>query len=119
MMSISFSDFLSHQLPIFVRSSSSWSLDAKYLSSDDAFVVTKIMNDFGKTVVCATEKLEPNIISKTVMTLCKAINKFYTNEKVLTENQDETYSKCKLISMAREVIKFGLHLLCIETVETM
>ena len=93
--------------------------EPKYLANDDAYMVLKVLCDFGSTIKTATEKLEPNIISKTVMNLCKLINKFYTNQKVLTQNADETFTKCKLIRMAKEAIKFGLNLLCINTVEVM
>ena len=94
-------------------------LNAMFLTDNDAFAVIKSLCNFGQTVKVATEKLEPNIISKEVMNLCKLVNKFYTNQKVLTEDAAETNAKCKLIAMAKETIKFGLSLLCIGTVEAM
>ena len=93
--------------------------DADFLLSDDAYAVTKLLAGFGGEIKKATQKLEPNIVSKAVMELCKAVNKFYTTQRVLTEDKNETFSKCKLIKMARDTIKFGLNLICIDTVEVM
>lgn len=93
--------------------------DAKYLCSDDAFEVVKLLGEFKSVIIQAIQKVEPNIINKFTMSLCKAVNKFYTTERVLTENVNETFTKCELIKLAKETIKFGLKLICIDTVEVM
>ena len=93
--------------------------DSKYLINDDAYEVLKLVAEFKNTIKLAIEKIEPNIINKQTMDLCKAVNKFYTNERVLTDNKEETFAKCELIKIARETIKFGLNLICIGTVEVM
>ena len=53
------------------------------------------------------------------MEMCKAVNKFYTTERILVDNTVEKSTKCKLIEIARQFIKFGLNLICIYTVESM
>ena len=93
--------------------------NAQYLLSDDAYELTKLLAGFANNVKVATQKLEPSLVSKAVMEICKAVNKFYTTQRVLTENADETFTKCELIKVARQTIKFALNLLCIDTVEVM
>ena len=93
--------------------------DAKYLTGDDAYEVVKIVAGFKDALNQAIERIEPNVINKYTMELCKAVNKFYTTERVLTDNATETFSKCQLIKIARDTIKFALNLLCIDTVEIM
>ena len=53
------------------------------------------------------------------MELCKLINVFYHKEKVITDNETESQTKLQLINIAKETIKFGLNLICIDTVEQM
>lgn len=93
--------------------------DVTYLTSEDSYNLVKLLFGFAKTIKLATEKLEPNIVSKYTMEMCKAVNKFYTTERILVDNMAEKSTKCKLIEIARQFIKFGLNLICIGTVESM
>lgn len=101
------------------KSEAKGTFNENYLKSDDAFEVVKLLCDFKNIIIQAIQKIEPNVVNKFAMTLCKAINKFYTTERVLTENADETFTKCELIKIAKDVIKFALNLICIDTVEVM
>ena len=94
-------------------------VDYKYLTSPEAFATIKMIGDFAETIKLATEKLEPNIVNKATMSLCTAVNKFYTTQRVITTNSTETNTKALLINIAKEAIKFGLNLICIDTVEEM
>ncbi|MGN1221751.1 MAG: arginine--tRNA ligase [Christensenellales bacterium] len=93
--------------------------DTSYLTSEDSYNLVKLLYGFAKTIKLATEKLEPNIVSKYTMEMCKAVNKFYTTERILVDNIVEKSTKCKLIEIARQFIKSGLNLICIGTVESM
>ena len=93
--------------------------DTNYLTSEDSYNLVKLLYGFAKTIKLATEKLEPNIVSKYTMEMCKTVNKFYTTERILVDNMAEKSTKCKLIEIARQFIKFGLNLICIGTVESM
>lgn len=97
----------------------SGNFDVSYVVDDDSYALVKSLSEFKNVVKQATEKLEPNMVAKHVMEFCKLVNKFYTNQRIITANSDETFTKCKLIEMARAYIKFGLNLLCIGTVESM
>lgn len=93
--------------------------DVKYILDEDSYALVKSLVDFKNTIKSATDKLEPNMVAKHVMEICKLVNKFYTNQRIITANVDETTSKCNLIKSAKDYIKFGLTILCIGTVETM
>ena len=94
-------------------------IDYNYLTTNEAYDILKLINNFNETVNQALNNYEPSIISKKVMELCKLINIYYHKEKVITDNETETQSKLQLINIAKETIKFGLNLICIDTVEQM
>ena len=94
-------------------------IDFQYLATEDAFEVVKMIGNFANTIDIATQKQEPNIVNRAVMALCTAVNKFYTTQRVITQDKQETNAKAFLIFMAKETIKFGLNLICIDTVESM
>ena len=95
------------------------SVDYSYLTTNEAYDILKLINNFNETVSQALNSYEPSIISKKVLELCKLINIYYHKEKVITDNETETQSKLQLINIAKETIKFGLNLICIDTVEQM
>lgn len=95
------------------------SKDYNYLTTSESFEILKLINNFNETISQALNDYEPSIISKKVMELCKLINIFYHKEKVITENEIESQTKLQLINIAKETIKFGLNLICIDTVEQM
>lgn len=94
-------------------------LDFDFLATDDAYEVVKQIGNFASTIDVATQKQEPNIVNRAVMALCTAVNKFYTTQRVITPSKVETNTKAFLIDMASKTIKFGLNLICIDTVESM
>ena len=94
-------------------------VDYSYLTTNEAYDILKLINNFNETVSQALNSYEPSIISKKVLELCKLINIYYHKEKVITDNETETQSKLQLINIAKETIKFGLNLICIDTVEQM
>ena len=94
-------------------------LNYDYITSPEAFEILKLVNNFNETVSQALNNYEPSIISKKVMELCKLINIFYHKEKVITDNETESQTKLQLINLAKETIRYGLHLICIDTVEQM
>ena len=94
-------------------------IDYSYLTTPESYEILKLINNFNETVSQSLKEYEPSIISKKVMELCKLINIFYHKEKVITDNETESQTKLQLINIAKETIKFGLNLICIDTVEQM
>lgn len=94
--------------------------DFSCLNSDLAFEITKSLNNYFSVVEIAKEKCEPSIISKSMLDLCTLVNKYYHDTKILNlDNLSETKTKLLLIEKVRDIIKTGLNLLVINTVEKM
>lgn len=94
-------------------------IDYSFLNNNETFEIVKLINDFGTTIKSALENNEPSIISKKIMELCGLLNVFYHKQKVICDNEVETQTKLQIINMVKETIKFGLNLICIDTVEEM
>ena len=85
-----------------------------------AFDIAKMLNNFNDIVYSAKEKYEPSIISKYLLDLCSLVNKYYHDTKIINlDNLKTTKTNLLLIQKVREVIKKGLNLIVIDTVEKM
>lgn len=94
--------------------------DFEALNEDLAFEIVKTLNNFVNIVKLAKEKYEPSIISKYLLELCALVNKYYHETKILNnENLAQTKARLLLIEKTKEIIKQGLNLIVIDTVEKM
>ena len=85
----------------------------------DAFVLTKMLNNFVPDCRQALIKRDPSFVAKRVMELCKAFNKFYTTTKVLEGTEPEINAKIRLLIALRKILKQGFNLICIECLKEM
>ncbi len=94
-------------------------VDLSYLSSDSAFGLLKMIYRFPEVVLEAGEKYEPSIITRHIVDVAQAFNKFYHDEHILTEDEGEKQAKLLLTYAAKQTIKNGLGLLGIQAPEKM
>lgn len=94
-------------------------LDCSKLTSDSAYNLLRLLYAFPEIVVDAGDKYEPSIITRYIADIAKAFNKFYHDEHVLVDDEAERRAKLLLVKASAVVIKIGLNLLAIETVEKM
>ena len=94
--------------------------DYSKLSSSEEFELVKVLENFEKQIHLAIEKLEPSIITRYVIDVAKAFNKFYNNHSVLNLDDEELkMARLDLVKVTCQVIKNALALLGIEVVEKM
>lgn len=94
-------------------------VDYSFLNSDVAFNLVLMANNYPELLLKAMQQNEPSILSKYLLELCKQINKFYTSEKVVTENEQSTHTKLYLLENLKKLLTKLFHLVIIETVEEM
>lgn len=94
-------------------------IDFKYLNSDSAYELVKLIYAFPGVVVEAGEKFEPSIITRHVVNMAQGFNRFYHDEHILTDNDDEKTAKIALTIAAKNAIKRGLALLGMRAPERM
>ena len=86
-------------------------IDYKYLTSESAYDLAKLLYKFPAVVLDAGEKYEPSIVTRHIVDLAQGFNKFYHDEHILTDNEDQKVAKVALVLAAKEAIKNGLALL--------
>jgi arginyl-tRNA synthetase len=77
------------------------------------------MSLFPKTVMKAADSFRPNLITDYLFELAKKFNSFYNSCPILNQEEDVLYSRLLLADRAAKVLKEGLELLGIETVDRM
>ncbi|MHC1683772.1 MAG: arginine--tRNA ligase [Clostridiaceae bacterium] len=94
-------------------------VDYSKLSSKEEFELAKTLEGFQKSVLFAIEKLEPSIVTRYVIDVAKAFNKFYNANPIATAEEDVKNARLKLVEATGVVIKNALNLLGIQVVEEM
>ena len=94
-------------------------IDPGYLESDSAYALAKLLYRVPEVVVEAAEKYEPSILTRHLVDIAQSFNKFYHDEHILTDNEDEKRAKLALVKASRTVIANCLGLLGIKAPERM
>ena len=92
--------------------------DPSYLTGDAAYALAKEIYALPDVIIEAGEKYEPSILTRHIVDMAQAFNKFYHDEHILTEDKDERKAKLALV-VAKTAIKNGLKLLGMEAPERM
>lgn len=94
-------------------------LDFKNLNTPEEMALIKSIAGFEDSLIKAHDKYEPSIVSRQIMEIAKNFNKFYNAHQIMVEDEDVKNERLALTYAASIVIKEGLALLGIKTVEKM
>ena len=97
---------------------SSYELDYNEISDESSYELIKTLNKFPDTVLLASEKFEPCLISRLLIDISKAFNKYYSNNRVFNENNVKR-TRLALVEATKNVLQQGLTILGIEALEKM
>jgi len=92
---------------------------AEYITGEAAYRLAKEIYAFPQAIVDAAEKYEPSVLTRHIVDIAQCFNKFYHEEHILVDNEDEKLAKLALVLAAKTVIKNGLALLGIKAPEKM
>ena len=93
--------------------------DAKYLTGESAHEFSRLLYELPEVIVEAGEKYEPSIVTRHIVDIAQAFNKFYHDEHILVDNEDEKIAKVAMVLAAKSAIRNGLDLLCMKAPEKM
>lgn len=94
--------------------------DFSKLNSKEEFELIKLLEGLQETIFNVIDKLEPSILTRHMIEVAKAFNKFYNSHNILnTVDETQKNARLKLVEASTYVIKIGLSLLGIEVVEKM
>jgi len=93
--------------------------DVSFITGDSAYELAKLLYKFGSVVEDAAEKYEPSIVTRHIVDIAQAFNRFYHDEYILVDNEKEKSAKLTLAFAAKTVLKNGLWLLGMEAPDKM
>ena len=94
-------------------------LDYSLLADEDAMRVIRAMGDFPRAVSEAAQKYEPYLVSRAVVAVCQAYNKFYYEQRIIGEGENVQKARLALTAAAKSVISTGLFLVGLAAPERM
>lgn len=76
--------------------------------------------EFGEVVVKAADEYKPSLVARYILELAREFNKYYQTTKILVEDDETlTHARLTLVESVQQVLKTGLGLLGIQTIEKM
>ncbi|WP_066645612.1 arginine--tRNA ligase [Christensenella timonensis] len=89
-------------------------MDVSVLSNDEAFAVLKSLAGFPQTLLAASEKNEPFYVTRHLIELAQAFNKYYYEYRIIDDNKEQTNARIALARAVKDTLKRGLSLLGIK-----
>ncbi len=94
-------------------------IDFSLISDNASFNVAKVLNDFPERLVEAAEKNEPYIVTRHIIEICKAFNKFYNENNIMNSEENTKKARLALVIAVKNSIKTGLELIGLKAPEQM
>lgn len=94
-------------------------VDPSLLSDPYSCALLKAIAAFPRAIEAAAEKYEPYLVSRALMNVCAALNKFYYEVRIMAEEEALRHTRLALTDAARQTVKIGLGLLGIQAPERM
>lgn len=89
------------------------------LANEDSSEVLKLIESFNKNILAALRKNEPHIITRFVLDLAQAFNKFYHDNPILVDDVELKKARIALVEATRQTLQNGLDLLGMKAPERM
>lgn len=93
--------------------------NANYITSESAYDLVKLIAALPDVVIEAGEKYEPSVVTRHIVDISQAFNKFYHDEHILVDDEAEKTAKLALVVATKAAIKNGLALLGMKAPERM
>lgn len=93
--------------------------DWSCLDNESTANLIKAIKTLPDSIESAAEKYEPYLISRNVIEICSAFNKFYFENRIMDEDEGVRAARLAVTEAAKTAIKTGLYLVGIEAPERM
>lgn len=88
------------------------------LTHESEAALLKTLSRFPEVVSSAIEEYEPSVITRYVIDVCTAFNRFYRDCPIITaEEEEQRQFRVRLTKAAKDVLGTALHLICMKTPE--
>jgi arginyl-tRNA synthetase len=93
--------------------------DCSVLTDASSMALIRALASFPDAVKASAFKNEPFLVSRAVMDICSAFNKFYYDNRIIGEAENVKNARLALCQAAGTVIKTGLYLIGLKAPERM
>ncbi|MDE7406285.1 MAG: arginine--tRNA ligase [Clostridiales bacterium] len=93
-------------------------IDWAQLTDDEAYEVVKLLADFDEVVYTAAVKYEPSVVSRRLVKICQAFNRFYNADRIMCGGETEK-ARLELTLRVADVLARGLSLVLLDAPEKM
>lgn len=89
-------------------------VDFTLLKTEDEINIARLLYDFPNVIIDSCDKNEPYFITRHVVEISKAFNKFYNSTQIIIDDEELKKSRLMLVYVTKTVIKTALGLLGID-----
>lgn len=89
-------------------------IDYSAINNDEAVELIKLIDRFPQIVKDSAEKYEPSMVTRHIILIAQAYNKFYINHRILNQPEAVKNARMLLTKCTKDVIKTGLALIGIK-----
>lgn len=94
-------------------------INYELLNDVDSAEVLKVIASFNKCIVSGLKKNEPHLVTRFVLDLAQAFNKFYHDNSILVEDVELRKARLALVAATKQTLENGLKLLGMHAPERM
>ncbi|WIF94280.1 arginine--tRNA ligase [Caminicella sporogenes] len=91
----------------------------KLLQEKETMDLVRILNKFPEVVEDAARKYEPSVVTRYVIDVAQAFNKFYHDTQILVDDEELQKARLALVAAVKQTIKNGLKLIGVAAPEKM
>ena len=93
--------------------------DVSLLKAEETLDLAYVLSEFKEVVNQCGQTLEPQHIPRYLGELASAFHKFYTECRVLSDDEDLTYARLEIVKTVKQVLANGLNLIGVNAPEKM
>lgn len=89
-------------------------IETKYISDDDSFELAKLLLRTEEIISEAADKYEPSILTRHLIDIAKAFNRFYLSNRILGESNPIITARATLVDQTAKILKKGMELILLQ-----
>ena len=94
-------------------------MDLSYICGEAGYELVKLLYRLPEVIADAADKYEPSVVTRHIVDIAQAYNKFYHDERILVDDEAEKNAKLLLTYAAKQAIANSLALLMMKAPEKM
>jgi arginyl-tRNA synthetase len=94
-------------------------INASHITGNEAYELVKMLRRYPEVLKAAKDNYEPSYVTRYLIDIAQAFNKFYIADRILDENQEIRTARVALTRAVMSVLKNGFEIIGIKPVDHM